>query len=112
MERGSQIQWEAMIGGEPVGGELGPAADRSVRHRTEHRCQPDEGQHSADHPPALVQCPGHGNGQSDDHGAIRVPFRLWRPARMLARSVSRLVATRQGAASHDTSSIGRVAPEA
>ena len=66
MERGSQIQWEAMIGGEPVGGELGPAADRSVRHRTEHRCQPDEGQHSADHPLALLQGVDHGHGQPGD----------------------------------------------
>jgi hypothetical protein len=94
-----------------VGGQPGPPADRGVGEGTEHRRQPDEDQHSPDDPLALVQGPGHGDGQSENHDD-QGPRRLWRPARMLARSVSRLLAKLQGAVSHDTSSISRVAPVA
>ncbi len=43
---GGQLQRKAVVGGEPVGGELGPSADRGVGQGTEHRRQPDEGQRS------------------------------------------------------------------
>jgi hypothetical protein len=62
-----QLQREAVVGGEPVGGELGLSADRGVGQWTEHRRQPDEGQHSPDHPLALEQGTRHGHDDSGDH---------------------------------------------
>jgi hypothetical protein len=67
MERGSQLQRETVVCGEPVGGELALPADHSADRGTQHRRQPDEGQHSADRPLTLLQGVDHSHDHPGDH---------------------------------------------
>jgi hypothetical protein len=76
---GGQLQCEAV-----VGGVLGLSADRGVGQGTEHRRQPDDGQHCPDHPLPLMHGAHHSHDHSGDHDDCP-PCRGGRPANMLAR---------------------------